>query len=93
MWIKRSEPTGNTGRIQVGVDNVNSPAVAYRVRVQRGSFVMREWPALEVPTGTSWVGTFDLTANPPGEGPVEALLYRADNPQQIFRRVTISLMQ
>ena len=91
LWIKRAERASDSGRIQIGVDNVNSSAIAYRVKVQRGDFVMREWPELEVATGSTWIGTIELTANPPGTGPLEALLYRADNPQQIFRRVSLSI--
>jgi uncharacterized membrane protein len=93
MWIKRDEAANDLGRVSIGVDNVNSLTMSYRVRVQRGAFVVREWPALDVATGTTWVGTVELTANPPGTGPLEALLYRADNPQQVFRRVTLSLAQ
>ncbi len=93
MWIKRDEAANDLGRVSIGVDNVNSLTVSYRVRVQRGTFVVREWPALDVATGTTWIGTVELTANPPGAGPLEALLYQADNPQQVFRRVTLSLAQ
>lgn len=96
LWIKRDEAANDLGRVRIGIDNVNSLSVAYRVRVQRGTFVVREWPALEVSTGTTWVGTVELTANPPGNAPadvpLEALLYRADNPQQVFRRVSLSLI-
>jgi uncharacterized membrane protein len=91
LWIKRSEVSSDTGRIQIGVDNVNSSTEAYRVKVQRGEFVVREWPELEIAPGITWIGTIELTANPPGHGTLEALLYRADNPQQIFRRVSLSI--
>jgi hypothetical protein len=66
-------------------------AGAYRLVAQRGGYTIREWPALVLKDDDRWEATIELSARQPGSGPIKARLYRADEPNIVYRNVTLWL--
>jgi hypothetical protein len=77
--------------LRVGVNSVGSAAGAFRLQIQRGGYIVREWPSLTVTPGQHWEEMLTLSGRQPGSGAFEARLYRAEEPNVLYRRVALWL--
>lgn len=84
MWMLPAQP--DDGHLRFGVRNVNASQTSFRVVVQRNGVLLHEWRQLSVAPGQTWEVTTTLGANPPGNGPIVALLYAADEWDVPLRR-------
>lgn len=88
LWIL---PGDQPQTARLGVITKGPTAGSYRLVVQRGGYTIREWPALTIKDDDRWEATLELSARQPGSGPIEARLYRADDPNTVYRNVTLWL--
>lgn len=86
FWIS---PAGTNGAAQLGVRNLEPSAMTYVVEVRADGELVQRWPALTVQSKQSWQTMLTASDGTPLRGPVEALLYRADDPGQVYRRVLL----
>lgn len=79
-------------QINLGIKNEEQQAVSYRLVVQQGSTVIYEYPSLLLQANETWQGVLDIDEERVvTEIPVEAVLYRADEPNQAYRTVSLWL--
>jgi uncharacterized membrane protein len=84
LWILPGEP----GEVRVGVNNLVAVEATFRLQVLRDGHIIREWPALALTAGQKWAETVPVQAEA-GRGPLEARLYRLEEPSVVYRRVTL----
>lgn len=77
--------------VRIGIENHEGATVAYRVRLMTGSTIIQEWGSIEVTAGTRWEVTLAVPVGVSGAPVAEALLYRLDRPDAIYRRVMVQL--
>lgn len=90
LWIV---PGDTAGSVRVGVITRGPVDEHYRLVLQRDGQTVREWPALTVRRNDRWEDGLTLPQQSSGRGPLEARLYRAEAPHQVFRQATLWLDQ
>ncbi|MFN8535602.1 MAG: DUF1616 domain-containing protein [Dehalococcoidia bacterium] len=90
LWLLASDP-GVVNRVEVGISNQEGAPITYRAVVHRGQEVLSEWPELTLRDGERWSQRVEIpaTVGPQLES-VEMLLYRADRPGEVYRRVALA---
>lgn len=89
LWILPSSETG-ANSVQLGVRNLESSTITYRLRLTDGGNVLQEWVGIDLKPGDTWEQTAALPAAlAPGQR-VQALLYRQDAPNAIYREVALT---
>lgn len=83
LWIL---PGATLNTAQIGVISEETEVVTYRLQLEAGGQVLREWPAIRLAPGERWRAVAPVPATP-GVGPVTATLYRADRGNQPYRHV------
>ncbi len=75
--------------LNLGVTN-NEPAATtgYRLQFEVDSQVRAAWD-VQLTSGATWTRTVTLPTDVPANAAVEAVLYRADSPETVYRRVKI----
>jgi len=73
--------------VRVGVKNEESDTLTYRVVLRTATDVIAEWPTVQLGPGQGWAMDVPLPLKQrPG---AELLLYRADAPEEVYRRVDL----
>ncbi|GAB4215670.1 MAG: hypothetical protein OHK0022_55840 [Roseiflexaceae bacterium] len=75
--------------VRLGITSVGEAQGRFRLVLARDGFTLREWPDLTIAVGQTWEERLDLSGFQPASGPFEARLYRADRPDEVFRRVAL----
>lgn len=88
LWMLPADPA-DPDALRIGVNSVGSAAGVFRLQIQRDGYILREWPALSIAPGQRWEQTLALQGSQPGRGPFEALLYRSEDPNAVYRRVAL----
>ena len=85
LWFLPDANESQTFRL--GFDNREARPVDYRLQVKRGDAILYDWPNIQLPDGQSW----EVSITPPAgyAGSTEALLYRLDSPDSVYRSVTL----
>lgn len=87
LWML---PDSTPATVRIGITSVGEAQGVFRLVVARGGFTLREWSSLTIAPGQSWEERMTFDPKQPGAGPFEALLYRSDQPGEVFRRVALS---
>lgn len=77
--------------LRVGLNSVGPAAGDFRLQIERGGYIIHEWPSLSIVPGQQWEQTLSLYGRQPGNGAFEAHLYRAEEPNVLYRRVALWL--
>lgn len=87
LWMVPS--TADATTLHIGVTN-HEPAetTAYRLEFQADSSVISVWD-VRLASGATWTESVTLPADVASTATVEAVLYRADNAQTVYRRAKI----
>ncbi len=90
LWIL---PVGGTANVlRLGVSNMESTAIEYRLVVNVDGKAVKEWPSIDLNPNEKWQATLVLPqARHVGSAKVEAMLYRVDTPNTIYRHVVLWL--
>jgi hypothetical protein len=83
LWMLPAPGDG----VRIGLSNGESKAMTYRVVLRGSTATIAEWPLVQLEPGQEWDREVALPANA-GTG-VELVLYRADAPSVIYRRVVL----
>ena len=85
-FTQLSMVSGPDQSIQINVSNAEAQTETYRLVLKTGNTNLHEWPALQLQPGQQWSAKVTLPPDPlPG---LQALLYRADAPDQPYRQVS-----
>jgi hypothetical protein len=90
LWMLPGD-TAASPTLHVGLISVGLAAGDFRLQIERGGYIIHEWPSLSIAPGQQWEQTLSLPGRQPGSGAFEAHLYRAEEPNVIYRRVALWL--
>ncbi len=88
LWMLPVDDTAPP-RLRVGVNSVGLAAGDFRLQIERGGYIIHDWPSLSITAGQRWEETLTIQGRQPGSGPFEARLYRAEEPDTVYRRVAL----
>ena len=89
LWMVPTPVEGNPkNTVRIGVRNFEYANTDYHLQLMRGGYVVQEWSEVKVEQGNTWEVTVTLKSDWPGIGPVEAVLYQAEQPREPFRKAT-----
>lgn len=88
LWILPVS-NDNPATVRVGISSMEFTPTEYSLRVLLVGEVVQEWPTIQLQPGEKWETNVILPENSIGK--VEAVLYRLDTPNDIYRRVTLQL--
>ena len=89
VWMVASNP--EQSQVNLGIKNEEQKAVTYRLVVQQGSTVIHEYPSLLLQANETWQDVLDIDTGRDTTVPIEAVLYRTDEPNQPYRTVNLWL--
>ena len=92
LWILPSSGASTKNAVRLGVSNMESTAMHYRLDVNIDGKVVKEWPSIALNPNEKWEVTFVLPSTAStGSKKVEADLYRSDTTRTIYRQVVLWL--
>jgi hypothetical protein len=71
------------------VRNLEPTTMTYVVELRANGDLVQRWPSITLSTRQSWQTDAAAPDGTPLRGPLEALLFRADDPGQVYRRVLL----
>ncbi len=85
FWLMpdESSPPG----IEVGIRNMETESMRYKVQLLVNNQVVKEWPTITLNNGEQWVDNLVLPPEWAHASSVDAVLYRLDKPDQVYRHV------
>jgi hypothetical protein len=83
LWLLPSP--SRTRSVRIGVKNTDSHGSTYRLQLKDGTAVVKEWPSINLPAGTTWTARVDVLPASAHDR-LEAALYRAGR-QSTYRWV------
>lgn len=87
LWVL-PDPTRPSQAMQVGITGRGEDVpAAFRLQLKRGNYLLREWDRVGLDASGAWQTTVELRDLQAGSGALEALLYRIDAPDTVYRRV------
>jgi uncharacterized membrane protein len=86
LWMIQGE-TPQTA--QIGLRNEEGKTVAYWLVVRQGETPIQAYYQVQVDAGGTWTVVVPLPANVNTQQPIEAQLYRSDQPDSVYRNVTL----
>jgi len=90
LWMLPGD-TAASPTLHVGLNSVGPAAGDFRLQIERGGYIIHEWLSLSIVPGQQWEQTLSLQGQQPGNGAFEAHLYRAEEPNVLYRRVALWL--
>lgn len=89
LWMTPANDAARDDTVYLGVNSFEAVAARYNLQLVVGGDIVREWQALELEPGGRWVVRVELPALEPDIRTVEAVLYRLDDPETVYRRVQV----
>lgn len=92
LWILPASGTSGKNAVSLGVVNMESTTLDYRLAINIDGKVVKEWPSIDLDPNKTWNAILVLPeTGQSGTERVEADLYRADAPTKIYRYVVLWL--
>jgi uncharacterized membrane protein len=88
LWILPND-AAPAPRIQLGVSSMEFTPTRYHLLVTLDGQVIYDWAEIDLGPGEKWAELVAVPDHGSGLGQVEALLYRLDNPDVVYRRATL----
>ncbi len=88
LWILPTDVADPPG-VRIGITSVEFTPARYRLLITVDGRPMREWDGISLAPGEKWEAVVPLSAQAAGPGKIEATLYRLDNPNVVYRQVSI----
>lgn len=83
LWV---QPTDNPGKLALGVRSEEFDTTKYQLMFEIDD-VRHDGPTFELKPGEVWESSLNLPKDEMAEQPVTVLLYRLENPNEVYRRV------
>ena len=78
----------NSGSVQLQVVSTEQTTLKYRLQLLNGNQVVKEWPSIELAPEQTWQEIVPVA--PSNGSKLQAILYRLDDPNTVYRRVDLS---
>jgi uncharacterized membrane protein len=92
LWILPAQGANTKNTVRLGVSNMESTVMQYRLDVNVDGKVVKEWPAIDLNSNEKWEATLVLTpTGSVGVAKVEADLYLIEASTTIYRHVVLWL--
>ena len=92
IWILPASGANARDGVRLGVSNMESKEMGYRLDVNVDGRVVKEWPSIDLNPNDKWEATLVLPQTGHASATkVEVLLYRADAPTTVYRHVILWL--
>ena len=93
LWILPASGASNAkNAVRLGMSNMESKAMKYRLAVNMDGKVVKEWPSIDLNPNEKWEAILVLPqTGHAGAARVEAMLYRANAPTKLYRDVVLWL--
>ncbi len=88
LWILPTDPADPPGA-RIGITSEEFTPARYRLLVTVDGRPVREWAAISLEPGEKWEAIVPVSAQAAGPGKIEATLYRLDNPNVVYRQVSL----
>lgn len=88
LWLVPAE-AGNSASVQLGIANSELEITDYHLTLSVGDRPLQEWNDIALAPGETWQQQINLPATANGQK-TEALLYRLDNPDVVYRQVSLA---
>jgi uncharacterized membrane protein len=88
LWLIPARD-GQVASYEIGITSQEFETVTYRLQVMADGRVVQEWPELKLAPGETWTSSIALPADRVNTGSIEAVLYRLDNPNAVYRQVKL----
>ncbi|HLZ70232.1 MAG TPA: DUF1616 domain-containing protein [Dehalococcoidia bacterium] len=88
LWIL-PETSGSTHAAQLGFRNLESASRRYTLELRLNGDLVNRWGPITLAPRQSWQTEVSSPGGGPFAGPLEAVLYRADAPGSVYRRVLL----
>lgn len=85
LWLLPVEQAARP-TVRLGIRCMEHEATGYRLRLSVDGQIAQEWGEIALEPNGLWEQTFELPPAQAGAKRLEALLYRLDAPQQVYRR-------
>lgn len=86
LWILPIDGE-NSGTVRLGVNNMESVTMRYRLKLEDGGHLLREWQPIMLAPGEIWETLVDTPYT--ADKPLTATLYRLDAPEAPYRQVVL----
>ncbi|HEU5098938.1 MAG TPA: DUF1616 domain-containing protein [Roseiflexaceae bacterium] len=87
LWLLPSA-NGDARSVLLGISSEEFTTRQYRLELHMNQRLLHELSSIELATGEQWEQQVDLPADLP-DGVIEAVLYRLDAPEVVYRRATL----
>jgi hypothetical protein len=87
LWLT-PETIGGTPRLHLGVRSAEMTIQSYRLELTAHGAPVAEWPDFKLAPGQTWESSTIIVGGAVANSPVEARLYRNDDPDTVYRWVT-----
>jgi uncharacterized membrane protein len=87
LWMVQASPTDPT-TLRLGVSNQEPATTDYRLQFEVEGTLLRTW-SMQIAPGETWEESVPLPPQLPQSARIEAVLYRADTPGTVYRRVQL----
>ena len=89
FWMAPRQPL-EQNVVAIGVRNAEKARTAYKVVMVADDAMLGRWPDIELDPGATWTTQISLNAQLRHSRRVEAWLYRAERPDEVYRKVWLS---
>ncbi len=87
LWIVPA--SDGTNQVRVGVDSQEFTPTRYNLQVLNNGRLLQQWTDVAVEPGNTWQTSIGITTTAPLTNTIEARLYRSDQPDQVYRHVSL----
>lgn len=92
LWLLPAENSSSPS-VRLGALVSESAPTEYSLWLERGGYTVQTWPRLTLKPGERWETVIQVDPNMAGNGPLEAFLYRYDEPSIPYRHVILWMDQ
>jgi hypothetical protein len=86
FWITPIQAS-TPGQAEIGLQSMEFQALTFRVELYDNGQLVQKWENIQLAPHQEWTVLIDTRNYPPGTDRLEAQLYRADQPEVIYRKV------
>jgi hypothetical protein len=87
LWLT-PETDGGPPRLRLGVRSAEQTIQSYRLELTARGVTVAQWPDFRVAPGQTWESSTIVVGGATANGPIEARLYRNEEPGVVYRRVS-----
>jgi len=88
LWVL-PDSAAKADSVRLGVSNREPGQIGYRLLVTASGTIIGSWPRITLGPDEQWEATVALPTAQPAVATVEAVLYRLDAPETVYRRVLL----